>query len=275
MKRRVSGVMRDQDNQVQRLMSWWEAGHGASAAAAHPVLSAIDVGHLAEIVSAGANYHTILTPERIFNMQQQLGNGSEPALEPLRKALLSRGGAKGQARAVGTLLFREAMIVFERCQGGGAAGPPSVAPSSLPVAKAVALDEIWAAPRRFVNSEAYPAGAQIAARSAPRKESDMIATFSAGATFLATGRCGEYLQFLLEDGKTSAYVPSRIGGLELLVPATPEAPPPGSPAPPSSSPMISSAQVVAAVAAAPCEDASGTAVAERVAALEARMAAAL
>merc|ERR1719443_2200461 len=182
----------------------------------------------------------ILTPDRIFNLQQQLGNGSEPALEPLRKALLSRGGSKGQARAIGTLLFREALAVFERYEGRGAAAPPSATPNSSPATEAAALDETWATPRRFVNSEGYPAGAQIAARSVPRKDGNLVATFPAGATFLATGRHGEYLQVLLDDGKTFAYVPSKIGGLELLVPAAhedPVVPLPGA-RPPPPSPVV-------------------------------------
>ena len=77
-------------NQVQlrSFMAWWEGGNGAKAARAHPLLSLVEPAMLAEIVEAGANYHTILTPDRLDGLQRRAGAGGGPELESLRKALI-------------------------------------------------------------------------------------------------------------------------------------------------------------------------------------------
>lgn len=145
---------------------------------------------------------------------------------------------------------------------------PAAAPMASPRVQAVSLEEAWSPPRRFVCSDSYPEGAQMAARSGPNRESKQVATIGAGAEYMATGRCGDYLQIRLEiDGvPTTAYVTHTIGEMLLLVAAEPEA---------ASASMQPAARAAAAAVAA-AEAATAAAAAEavtggRVVALEAKV----
>jgi len=247
-------AIKSKEDQVFRFMQWWDAGNGAEAAATHPVLSVIDEAQLSEIISTGANYHTILTMDRLDGLQRRVGNSTDQCLEPLRKALQVRGGAKSQARQVGNLLFREALSLFEQSDHGGdnhanqgpnshatapavdgstgrvevpsaAARPPDATTDSSTVCnEPIMLDEVWAPPRKYICSDSFPDGAEIAARAGPSKASQMVAKFPRGTEFLALGRVGDFLQFRYEDsaspnGTRTAYVPRVIGNVELLVAA--------------------------------------------------------
>jgi len=220
--------MKQAELQVHRFMEWWQSGQGAVTARATPLLAAIDTSLLSELIAAGGGFHNILTPEKLDNLFTKYGSGSDPQLEPLRKALQSRGGMKSQARAVGTVLFQAAKKAFE---GGSASGTAET--SSVSCADAHALDETWSPPKKFVNTASFPAGAQIAARGAPNMEGTLLTTFPQGTDFFATGRKGDYIQIHYQDDVVSvtAYVPVRIGGTEILeaetqnfVPAAPAAP---------------------------------------------------
>jgi hypothetical protein len=125
------------------------------------------------------------------------------------------------------------------------------------------LDEVWPSPRRYVCSETYPEGAQMAVRAGPNRESAQVATLPAGVEYLATGRCGDYLQIRLDiDGAmTTAFVSHTIGDMVLLVRAAPQVSPQASPA---CSPMSSPAPAARAALA----EAANTA---RVDALEAKV----
>eukprot|EP00929_Paragymnodinium_shiwhaense_P017170 TRINITY_DN12616_c0_g1_i1.p1 TRINITY_DN12616_c0_g1~~TRINITY_DN12616_c0_g1_i1.p1 ORF type:complete len:384 (+),score=91.35 TRINITY_DN12616_c0_g1_i1:64-1215(+) len=239
---------------VHRFMEWWDGGHGAAAAKSNPVLACIEESLLSDVIAAGGSYHNVLTLDRLDNMFRAYAHSTQPELEPLRKALQTRGGAKNQARAVGQMLFNEARSEFERhagtCMTVAACGAPAapaagdaVGPSphaAVQQAAAVMLDEVWRPARRWVCSEAFPPGAQVAARSAPNKEAKLVTTFQEGTEFLATGRRGDYLEVHFQDESgfpATAYVPSRIGTLEILVPATPAQPSP-EPVPAAAPPVV-------------------------------------
>eukprot|EP00933_Yihiella_yeosuensis_P030604 TRINITY_DN24229_c0_g1_i1.p1 TRINITY_DN24229_c0_g1~~TRINITY_DN24229_c0_g1_i1.p1 ORF type:complete len:486 (-),score=129.05 TRINITY_DN24229_c0_g1_i1:114-1463(-) len=234
-----------QADSLGRFQSWWDAGNGAIAAAAIPLLSVIDAGVLAEIIRSGANFHTTLNSDRLDGLQRHVDSQSSCAeLDPLRRALQTRGGFKSQARCVGSLLFKEARAVFDRAEAGLPVIPaassattqrPPEALSSAPAAVAAAapkqkehqkvekvrLDQVFNPPRLYVCSEAFPVGAEIAIRALPRKDSDMTGKLPHGTEFLATGVCGDYLEFLL-GGKHDArvaYVPHTLGDAVVLVAA--------------------------------------------------------
>lgn len=353
----------DEGLAVRQVQEWWSDGHGPSAVQRNPILAAIDPGILAEVVSACGGYHNILSADRLDGLHRRLGNGNEQTLEPLRKALQTRGGTKAQARVVGMLLFKEARSLHVEClEGGFAPGPHSapadVAPAnngaaaqeevrldeafpsprlyvcadsypegaqmalragpsskssllatlpanteyhatgivgdfvqvqvqmdntfisayalhkigdmvllvaaqtaasaqpahagSAPTSQTNALDEAWSPPRRFVCSDTYPEGAQMAVKAGPSRESKQIATVPAGAEYIATGRCGDYLQVRIEiDGvMTTAYVPHTLGDMLLLVPAEVEAPPTPAPAARAAAAAVAAAEAANAAAAA-------------------------
>ncbi|CAK0806011.1 unnamed protein product, partial [Prorocentrum cordatum] len=243
------------EHQVAEFQQWWDAGHGAGAAAEHAVLGLIDVCQLAQIVSAGAGYHTILTLDRLDALQRRIASDGRAELDPLRRALQARGGAKPQARAVGSLLFREALALFLGLRQGrpgaapGAAlassprGPPmgqagaAVAAGTPPrrggdgaaaagatsdAAGAAALDEAWEPPRPFV-----VCSEELGVRCAPCHQGELLASVPRGTELLATGRHGEFLSvqaFGARGEPRAAFVPLAAGGVQLLVeaPASPE-----------------------------------------------------
>mmetsp|Transcript_16025 Transcript_16025/g.29304 ORF Transcript_16025/g.29304 Transcript_16025/m.29304 type:complete len:341 (-) Transcript_16025:10-1032(-) len=232
-------VVLEQEHLVHRFMEWWAAGNGARVAADNPILAAVEPNYLSEIISAGAGYHNILTLDRLDGMQRRLGGGSEPALEPLRRALQTRGGAKAQARAVGMLLFKEARSAFEQHVAGGESndtpgavpGPEQVAPAkdadsnsrSSPVAHAE-LDEVFQPPRVFVCTASFPTNGQIAARAEASKDAALVTTFPHGTVFHASGRAGHFLRVCIEDDDgriRTCFVPWKINDLELLEPERP------------------------------------------------------
>lgn len=87
-------------------------------------------------------------------------------------------------------------------------------------AKPQNLDESWSIAKRWVKAEGYPEGAQMAAKSAPIKESKQTATLGPDFEYWATGRVGDFLQILLEiDGTMQpAFVLHTLGDLVLLKP---------------------------------------------------------
>jgi len=242
----TSEKIKDEELQVRRAQEWWADGHGPAAVSKSPILAAIDVGLLAEIISAGGTYHQILTPDRLDGLHRRLGSGTEPALEPLRRALQTRGGSKTQARVVGMLFFREARNLFEQGEGQTAADSASavgqVAASPVKASSAGGegghdavkgsqeppLDEAWAPARLFVASAAYPEGAQMAVRAGPSQKSELLMKVPANTQYLATGRIGEFLQIRVKiEGKTiNAYVLRSLENTVLLVPAQPAPAPP-------------------------------------------------
>lgn len=74
-------------------------------------------------------------------------------------------------------------------------------------------------------SEAYPAGALMAARAEPHSKAEILAKLPQDFAYLATGRSGEFLEILVDlgGGESKVYVPQAIGGLVLLVPAPSQA----------------------------------------------------
>lgn len=228
----ASEKIKEEELQVRRVQEWWADGDGPAAVSKSPVLAAIDCSLLAEIISAGGSYHQILTGDRLDGLHRRHGSSTDPAMEPLRRALQTRGGSKAQARVVGMLLFREARTLFEQGDGQTCIAP-AVAPSSASaaagtegedVAKAgqePRLDEAWAQPQLFVASPAYPEGAQMAVRAGPSGRSELLMKVPANTQYLATGRVGEYLQIRIKfEGKTTnAYVLHSLGETVLLVPA--------------------------------------------------------
>jgi len=246
--------IRDEMSQVHHVQEWWGSGQGSAAAVRNPILASIDPALLVEVVAVGGAYHNILSADRVDAMHRQLGSGQEPALEPLRRALQSRGGYKSQARAIGTLLFREARALYEQastspCEaaassevaasataavelgsvatparahqapppGAGAVATTAATPSA---ATSVDLDEAWSSPRRFVNAATYPEGAAMAARTAPNAKSEQLATLPAGFEYLAHGRAGDYLAIHLDVNgiRREAFVLHRLGDMVLLEP---------------------------------------------------------
>lgn len=273
----ASEKIREEQEQIGRVQAWWSEGVARSQVTRSATLSAIDEALLSELIAAGGGYHTILTADRLDGMHRRLGSSTEPALEPLRRALQTRGGAKSQARVVGMLVFKEARSLYEqsgwveRCldQARGVSGLLSTAAPAVPPAAAAAgaqgggpeaaaggaaddspavkLEEKWSPPRRYVCADSYPQGAQMAVRSAPNQKGEIIATVPEGTEYMATGRVGEYLQVAVtQNGVASyAYVLHSLGELVLLVQAPP-APPaaagqPAGAAPAASSPSGSSA----------------------------------
>mmetsp|Transcript_27998 Transcript_27998/g.61804 ORF Transcript_27998/g.61804 Transcript_27998/m.61804 type:complete len:350 (+) Transcript_27998:38-1087(+) len=242
-------VVLEQETLVHRFMEWWAAGNGARVVADHPILAAVEPNYLSEIISAGAGYHNILTLDRLDGMQRRLGGGTEPALEPLRRALQTRGGAKAQARAVGMLLFKEARNAFEQHVAGGdsnatagqAQGQDQLASTPAPGREADAtarpspqaksqsgaqaeLDEVFQPPRVYVCTASFPAHGQIAARAEPSKDATLVTTFPHGTVFHASGRAGHFLRVCIEDDDgriRTCFVPWRINDLELLEPERP------------------------------------------------------
>jgi hypothetical protein len=237
----TSDAISHQADELLRFQMWWESGRGAKAASCVPILSLVDDMVLADIVRAGANYHAILSADRLDSLQRQVDRPASGAvaLEPLRRALQSKGGAKSQARAVGSLLFKEARSIFEQVEAGtftidhkqtNTASTSSTSGCNTMNTKnshhdVVSLDEVYDPPRHYICSDAFPDGAELAILAEPRQGSEMICSVARGTEFLARGRKGDYLQFKMErevaNGRVTcmAYVPQRIGQLELLVPA--------------------------------------------------------
>lgn len=221
----TSQKIQDEESSVRRVQEWWCDGHGPAAVTKSPILACIDTTILAEIISAGGGYHTILTADRLDGLHRRLGNGAEPVLEPLRKALQTRGGTKAQARVVGMLLFKEARALHLHCEDGsstpGTTPPVEEAAATALVQEDVRLDESWAKPHLYICSDSYPEGAQMALRSGPNSKSSLLATLPANTEYYATGIIGDFLQVRVQiDGAfTSAYALHRMGDVVLLVPA--------------------------------------------------------
>jgi len=216
---KASGQIREEADSVGQFMEWWGTGQGQALASRHSILSTVEPSQLAEVVSAGSGYHMILTLDRLDALQRKVGGITDPALEPLRSALRAGGGAKGQARVVGSLLFREARGVWSNACSGNSPSPAGPASTVAHAEGAHIIDEEWNVPRTFVCSQHWPSGATIAARSAPSKEGKMLTAFPEGMEFRATARSGEYLRIHVDDGTGNCvmWVPYIIGGLELLV----------------------------------------------------------
>jgi len=222
----TSQKIQDEQMSVQKCQEWWSEGHGPAVVGRNPILAAIDSGILAELISAGGGYHTVLSADRLDGLHRRLSNGNEQELEPLRKALLTRGGTKAQARVVGMLLFKEARSLH--AQGGGvgyAPAPADLAPARNSTAQheEVRLDESWPTPRLYVCSDSYPEGAQMALRSGPSSKSSLLATLPANTEYYATGIAGDFLQvqIQMDNASASAYALHKMGDTVLLVPARP------------------------------------------------------
>ena len=218
-------AIHEQQEQIERCQSWW-AWQGATAAASHPMLSVVDASVLGEVIAAGANYHNCLSADRLDTLQRNVSKSSLPGLEPLKRALQSKGGAKSQARAVGSVIFKEAMEVFKN--------PPSEANKSTAETEieaqavqpedkprsAIVADEVFEPPRRFVCSESFPSEATVAVRLEPNKASSLVTSLPHGAEVMATAARGTYLQFRFEspeNGSQLVWVPRVLDGLVLFV----------------------------------------------------------
>ncbi|CAE7722298.1 obr1 [Symbiodinium sp. CCMP2456] len=220
----------EQTTQISRFQQWWADGHGDAAAAAHSILSLVDRSVLQDVVSAGANYHSCLSADRLDGLQRMVDKSRRPGLEALRRALLTKGGAKSQARAVGTVLFKEALTIFNSPKHD-AGNQPTEGMGDLPGAEVdktaiddhhreIMLDEIYNPPKRFVCSDAFPKDATVAVRAAPTQQSEFLTCLPFGAEIIASGRCGQFLRFQLQEDSEcrDAYVPLVIQGLQLFVP---------------------------------------------------------
>jgi len=232
----TSDKIKEETSSVSRTQEWWAAGHGPASVAKNPILSAVDAGILAELITACGSYHTILTADRLDGLHRRLANSTEPELENLRKALQTRGGAKAQARVVGMLLFKETRSLHLQVEGAGQVGNTVLAApetntsvtngttqnATMPSQDDVSLDESWASPRLYVCADSYPEGAQMAIRTAPNTKSSLVCTAPAGTEYWATGIVGEFLQVRINiDGSdTIAYALRKIGSQVLLVPGS-------------------------------------------------------
>ena len=221
----------EQQDQVQRFQSWWAEGKGAPLAAAHSMLSQVDAPVLTEVIAAGANYHNCLSADRLDTLQRKVGQSSSPCLEALRRALQTKGGAKSQARAVGSLIFKEAMDVFKNPpaevekipDGTNAETVPEQLPQAVQVfTQNVVADEVFDPPKLFVCSESFPPEATVAVRVGPNKASNLVTSLPFGSEILATAARGTYLQFKLDrglekDNLQHVWVPRVLDGLVLFV----------------------------------------------------------
>ncbi|CAJ1449316.1 unnamed protein product [Effrenium voratum] len=199
----------EQEGQIQRFQCWWAEGHGTAAARSDPMLSLLDPNLLHEVIAAGANYHTCLSAGRLDTLQRSVDHSSSPGAQPLRRALQSKGGAKAQARAVGSVLFKAAMDVFLHPRD-----VPDPQPHEEPKAQA---DETFRPKRRFACSESFPSNATVAVRSAPSLQSQFLASLPHGTELWATARYGDFLQFDLQEPACVAYVPLVFQGMQLFV----------------------------------------------------------
>ena len=230
----VEAVMSDQSCQISQFQQWWADGHGEAAAATHAILSLVDRSVLQEVISSGANYHNCLSADRLDGLQRSVNKSRRSGLEALRRALLTKGGAKSQARAVGTVLFKEAMAIFTDPKPDKADAPaeaeavPFVADVAAPdklgggsSQTELMLDEIYNPPRRFVCSDSFPPEATVAVRAFPDMEGELLTSLPYGSEILATGSRNLYLQFSLctaaEEGSRLAWVPRVLGDLVLFV----------------------------------------------------------
>ena len=226
----------EQQDQIQRFQSWWAEGKGKEAAGCHPMLSILDATILADIIAAGANYHNCLSADRLDALQRQISKSTVPGLEGLQRALQAKGGAKSQARAVGSVIFKEAMDMFKH--------PPaemnkpsfdssSSRPLEQPAEKVeqpkvnagVVADEVFDPPKRFICSESFPPEATVAVRLEPNKASSLVTSLPCGSEVLATAARGTYLQFKLDKGHDQndfqhVWVPRVLDGLVLFVEKT-------------------------------------------------------
>jgi len=232
--------MKEEELQVRRVQEWWGSeADGPALARQNPIFAALERSLVAELIAAGGGYHTILSADRLDGLHRQFGGSTDPAMEPLKKALQARGGLKSQARAVGMLLFKEARMLLE---GSGPALPQSLV-ASLPTparasptasprqpsasprfdagAQTKQLEEVFAPPQRFVCSEAYPPGALMAARAAPDPKSEVVAKLPSDFEYVVSGRVAGFLEVQVElnGAPVRTYVPQSIGGQTLLVPA--------------------------------------------------------
>ena len=227
----------EQQDQVQRFQSWWAEGQGMVGARSHPMLSILDATVLGDIIAAGANYHNCLSADRLDTLQRHVSKSSAPGLDALRRALQAKGGAKSQARAVGSVFFKEAMDMFKHPPSDLNRASPALAASpgesqgeqpgapSLEQARpnaCVVADEIFDAPKRFVCSESFPPEATVAVRLEPNKASSLVTSLPYGSDVLATAARGTYLQFKLEKSQEHGdfqhvWVPRVLDGLVLFV----------------------------------------------------------
>ena len=229
----------EQQDQVQRFQSWWAEGKGMVGARSHPMLSILDATVLGDIIAAGANYHNCLSADRLDALQRHVSKSSASGLDALRRALQAKGGAKSQARAVGSVIFKEAMDMFKHppsdmnrsspalaASAGESQGEQSGAPNT-PLEQArpnacVVADEIFDPPKRFVCSESFPPEATVAVRLEPNKASSLVTSLPYGSDVLATAARGTYLQFKLEKSQEHGdiqhvWVPRVLDGLVLFV----------------------------------------------------------
>ena len=227
INRSAEAAISEQDSQISRFQQWWAEGHGEAAAAAHAILSLVDRSVLQDVVSSGANYHNFLSADRLDGLQRLVDKSRKPGLEPLKRALLTKGGAKSQARAVGTVLFKEAMAIFTNPKPdkidhqAELETDPSIAGTVEDSQREPMLDEIYNPPRRFVCSDAFPPDATVAVRAIPDMLGELLTTLQHGSEILATGSRNSYLQFKLEDagegGSRMVWVPRVLGDLVLFV----------------------------------------------------------
>ena len=214
-------AIHEQQEQIERCQSWW-AWQGAAAAASHPMLSVVDASVLGEVIAAGANYHNCLSADRLDTLQRNVSKSSLPGLEPLKRALQSKGGAKSQARAVGSVIFKEAMEVFKsppseanKCTAEAEIEAQAVQPEDKPRA-AIVADEVFEPPRRFVCSESFPSDpwhdlyngfcllraaqdATVAVRAEPSHQSQFLTSLPHGTDVFCSARIGDFLKFWLEE----------------------------------------------------------------------------
>mmetsp|Transcript_82323 Transcript_82323/g.181056 ORF Transcript_82323/g.181056 Transcript_82323/m.181056 type:complete len:525 (-) Transcript_82323:42-1616(-) len=230
-------IKQDQ-NEVQLVQQWWpqlEEEDAKVLAKSRPILACFDDRILAEVIDTGSAFHTVLSPDRLDAVHRQYGTGHEPGLEPLRKALQLRG-YKAQARALGMLLFKEVRTLHEDSLRSGhhaassalnsiptpsRSPAPAATSSSMPSgssAEAHSLEIVPQAPQRYIRSEAYPEGANMAARRAPSRTSEIIESLPPDFEYWVTGKAGEWLEVKLEGSPSKAYVLHTISGQVMLLP---------------------------------------------------------
>jgi hypothetical protein len=185
-------------------------------------------------IASGCDYHTIWTQELLTKLHDtvdsKLFKAADPeekkGLDAVKKALTSRGGAKGQARSLGMLIFRTATEIYtsnkhvdwtssSMWQAGGVPdentmnqanqNPTNEAakrkPPQQPTAAAKktcishssepSLDEEWPTGKVFTLSPDLPEGAAVAVRDSPSGDGNEVGKAGAGSELTAVGRMGD------------------------------------------------------------------------------------
>lgn len=232
-----------EEGDLKKFQEWWGT-NGSKFVDREPILAISDQKLLQQVIAKGANYHLIITADRLHDLVTRCSKHFDnPRVEPLRQAL-SKGTVKGQARNIGNLFFSTAFNLYQQLQNGTAPpmgqpmgqtqqsqqhpvssytqqqpvqrapSPIQVPPQMQPPAAFVqsptpqspsTLDEVYNPPRSYTTSPAFPGNASLAARRTPTADGDVIQIYGAGSTFLANGRVGNFIRMDVRPEEGGGY----------------------------------------------------------------------